>query len=89
MTVAGGKERGTAVLEVGGLLRASSQNVVTARLGRRPGVLEVEVNPVAQTATVVFDPARTSPPQLRDWVREYGSASTPSSPRCCPATRQP
>jgi len=33
-------------------------NVVTARLGRQPGVLEVEVNPVAQPATVVFDPHR-------------------------------
>lgn|SRR5262249_4842858 len=38
---------------------ASEQNAVTAWLCRRPGVLQVEVNPVAQTATVVFDPART------------------------------
>ena len=55
-----GKERATAILDVSGLYWASEQNVVTAMLQRRPGVLEVEVNPVSQTATVVFDPARTS-----------------------------
>ena len=53
------QERSTAVLDVRGLYWASEQNVVAAVLGRRPGVLEVEVNPVAQTATVVFDPGRT------------------------------
>ncbi|WP_433249515.1 heavy metal translocating P-type ATPase [Streptosporangium sp. CA-135522] len=67
-----GKERGTAILDVSGLQWASEQNVVAARLGRRPGVLEVEVNPVAQTATVVFDPARTSLAELRIWVIECG-----------------
>jgi Cu2+-exporting ATPase len=35
-------------------------------------VLEVEVNPVAQTATVVFDPARISLAELRTWVTECG-----------------
>ncbi|MFF5209559.1 heavy metal translocating P-type ATPase [Streptosporangium sp. NPDC000396] len=68
----GGKERSIAILDVSGLQWASEQNVVEARLGRRPGVLEVEVNPVAQTATVVFDPARTSLVELRAWVIECG-----------------
>ncbi|MFJ2028120.1 heavy metal translocating P-type ATPase [Streptosporangium sp. NPDC087985] len=67
-----GKERSTAVLDVSGLYWASEQNVLMARLGRRPGVLEVEINPVAQTATVVFDPARTSLAELRTWVIECG-----------------
>jgi Cu2+-exporting ATPase len=58
----------TVVLDVSGLLFASEQNVVTARLGRRPGVLNVEVNPVAQTATVAYDPDRTSVAELRDWI---------------------
>ena len=62
----------TAVLDVRGLQWASEQNVVAAVLGRRPGVLEVEVNPVAQTATVVFDPARTSLAELRGWVTDCG-----------------
>ncbi|WP_211591731.1 cation transporter [Microbispora sp. H10836] len=67
-----GKDRSTAVLDVSGLHWASEQNVVASRLGRQPGVLKVEVNPVAQTATVVFDLSRTSLAELRDWVRECG-----------------
>ncbi|WP_371784498.1 heavy metal translocating P-type ATPase [Streptosporangium subroseum] len=67
-----GKERSTAILDVSGLLWASEQNVVAARLGRCPGVLEVEVNPVAQTATVLFDPALTSLAELRARVIECG-----------------
>ncbi len=68
----GGKEHSTAILDVSGLRWASEQNVVVAVLGRRPGVLQVEVNPVAQTATVVFDPARTCLAELRAWVIECG-----------------
>jgi P-type Cu2+ transporter len=66
------KERATAVLEVRGMQWASEQNVVATVLRRRPGVLDVEVNPVAQTATVWFDPRQTSLAQLRDWVRDCG-----------------
>ncbi|MEV5542962.1 heavy metal translocating P-type ATPase [Saccharopolyspora shandongensis] len=68
----GHKESSTAVLDVRGLLWASEQNVVAARLGRRPGVRSVEVNPVAQTATVVFDPSRTNVRDLRRWVQDCG-----------------
>ncbi|WP_188195958.1 heavy metal translocating P-type ATPase [Nonomuraea sp. SYSU D8015] len=67
-----GKERSTAVLDVSGLQWASEQNVVVATLSRRPGVLHVEANPVAQTATVSFDPRRTSLAELRTWVIECG-----------------
>jgi len=66
------KDTSTAVLDVRGLQWASEQNVVAAVLGRRPGVLQVEVNPVGQTATVVFDPARTSLAKLRGWVTDCG-----------------
>ncbi|MGP3924910.1 heavy metal translocating P-type ATPase [Streptomyces sp. 8N616] len=66
------KERSTVVLDVRGLAWASQQSTVVAVLGRRPGVLEVEVNPVAQAATVVFDPRRTSLAELRRWVEECG-----------------
>ncbi|MHA4776592.1 heavy metal translocating P-type ATPase [Streptomyces sp. MSC1_001] len=68
----GGKERSTVVLDVRGLIRATQQNTVAAVLGRRPGVLDVEVNAVAQSATVVFDPSRTSLAELRGWVTECG-----------------
>ena len=62
----------TAVLHVGGLHYASEKAVVEGVLGDRPGVLGVEANPVAQTATVRFDPERTSLEQLRTWVQECG-----------------
>ncbi|MFI5614240.1 heavy metal translocating P-type ATPase [Amycolatopsis sp. NPDC051903] len=62
----------TVVLDVRGLLRASEQAVVATRLGRQPGVVALDVNPVAQTATVTFDPARTSVADLRRWVIECG-----------------
>jgi len=35
-------------------------------------VLDVTVNPVAQTATVTFDPSVTSVDELATWVRECG-----------------
>jgi Cu2+-exporting ATPase len=51
---------------------ASSKNVAEAVLSRRPGVLQVEANPVAQTATVSYDPSRTSVAELAGWVRDCG-----------------
>lgn len=62
----------TAVLEVSDVQWASSKNVAEAVLSRRPGVFSVEANPVAQTATVTYDPARTNIGELRGWVRECG-----------------
>ena len=62
----------TAVLHVGGLHYASEKAVVEGVLARRPGVLEVDANPVAQTATVTFDPTQTSVARLRGWVEECG-----------------
>ncbi|MHB1433920.1 MAG: heavy metal translocating P-type ATPase, partial [Streptosporangiaceae bacterium] len=66
-----GPER-SVVLEVDGLQWATEKNVVEAVLGRRPGVTGVEANPVAQTATVTFDPARTTVGDLAGWVRDCG-----------------
>src|SRR6266508_199617 len=65
-------KRTIAVLDVHPMLRGSEKAVVEAVLGRRPGVERVEANPVAQTATVVYDPARTSLADLRRWVEECG-----------------
>ncbi|OIJ27626.1 heavy metal translocating P-type ATPase [Nocardioides luteus] len=62
----------TAVLEVSGVHWASSKSVAESVLGRRPGVLAVDANPVAQTATVTFDPDLTDVTQLRDWIIECG-----------------
>jgi Cu2+-exporting ATPase len=66
------RQTATAVLEASGMLRASEEAVVEAVLARRPGVKEVEANPAAQTATVVFDPTETSVEELRRWVTECG-----------------
>src|SRR6266498_2856350 len=62
----------TAVLDVRGMLRASEKGVVETVLTRRPGVERVEANPVAQTATVRYDPDQTSLRELRRWVEECG-----------------
>src|SRR6266508_2080992 len=60
------------VLHVGGMYRASEKSVVETVLSRRPGVIRVEANPVAQTANVTFDTGRTSVAELRRWVEECG-----------------
>ena len=60
------------VLEVGGLNWATSKSIVETTLSDRPGVLDVDANPVAQTATVTYDPTRTSITELTDWVRDCG-----------------
>ncbi|MBA2366117.1 MAG: hypothetical protein H0V77_06675, partial [Actinobacteria bacterium] len=46
-------EKRTIVLDTRGLNWATEKNLVEAVLGRRPGVVEVEANPVAQSANVV------------------------------------
>jgi P-type Cu2+ transporter len=66
------KEQSTVVLDVRGLNWASEKAVVEAVLGRRPGVLRVDANPVSQTATVTYDPRATSLVELRRWVTECG-----------------
>jgi P-type Cu2+ transporter len=62
----------TTVLHVGGLHYASEKAVVEGVLSNRPGVVEVEANPVAQTASVTFDPSETSVAALRKWVQDCG-----------------
>src|SRR5215831_12313821 len=64
--------RETIVLDIRGVQWASEKARVEAILVRRPGVTSVDANPVAQTATDVFDPSLTSVRDLRDWVRECG-----------------
>ncbi|ANZ23485.1 copper-translocating P-type ATPase [Rhodococcus sp. WB1] len=62
----------TTVLEVGGLHWATSTPVIESALLRRPGVTAVEANAVNQTATVTYDPDRTSVAELSKWVRDCG-----------------
>jgi Cu2+-exporting ATPase len=51
---------------------ASEKGKVEAFLGGQPGVIGVEANPVAQTASVTFDPVVTSADELRERVVECG-----------------
>jgi P-type Cu2+ transporter len=64
--------KATAVLHVGDLHYASEKAVVERVLANRPGVERVEANPVAQTATVEYDPGTTSVEALQHWVVECG-----------------
>ena len=72
MTASVSSAEATTVLHVGGLHYATEKSVVEQVLRRRTGVVAVEANPVAQTATVTYDPARTSVGELRKWVEECG-----------------
>ena len=62
----------TAVLEVQGLHWATEKAKVESTLGRLDGVHTVVANPVAQTATVTYDPSATSVAELRRWVEDCG-----------------
>ncbi|MEO8698196.1 MAG: heavy metal translocating P-type ATPase, partial [Acidimicrobiales bacterium] len=61
-----------AVIEVSGVQWATQKQTIESVLGARPGVASVAANPVAQTATVRFDPSVTSIIDLQRWVRECG-----------------
>jgi len=60
------------VLHVGKQYRASEKAVVEAALERHPGVVSVEANPVAQTATVRYDATITSVRELRRAAERCG-----------------
>jgi Cu2+-exporting ATPase len=62
----------TTVLHTGGIYRGSEHLVLEEALRRRPGVLAVDANPAAQTATVTFDPGVTTVAELARWVEECG-----------------
>ena len=71
-TTAASPEPRTEVLHVGGLHYAGEKDVVERSLSHRPGVISVEANPASQTATVTYDPTRTSIEHLRAWIEECG-----------------
>src|SRR5262245_39834458 len=60
----------TAVMDTEGVQCASSAPRFEAALARRPGVASVQLNAVAQTATVQYEAAATSVAQLREWIDE-------------------
>ncbi len=62
----------TVTVDVGGLVSALSAAGVQKQLSRSPGVERVEVNYVGGSATVTFDPARTTIDAIKAQVRECG-----------------
>lgn len=76
-----GDRLATAVLEVKGLHWASGKAVIEATLGRLEGVRSVEANPVAQSATVSYDPSATNVGELRRWIEECGYHCAGHGPR--------
>src|SRR5674476_679569 len=82
----------TTVLHVGGLQWATSARGIEHTLTARPGVLQVDANALSQTATVIFDPTRTSLDELQGWIRECGyhcaGESVPTHV-CAPADQLP
>jgi Cu2+-exporting ATPase len=62
----------TDVVHLGALHYAGEAGVVERVLSQRPGVILVEANAVAQTATITYDPGRTSLDDLGAWVEECG-----------------
>jgi Cu2+-exporting ATPase len=61
-----------ATLHVGGLMGVMDGRAVERRLAARPGVLHVQANALNQTATVHYDPARTTLADLERFVVECG-----------------
>lgn len=62
----------TTVIDVSGVQWASSKARAQKVLCGRPGVKSFEVNPVAQTATVTYDPTMATVADLAGWVRDCG-----------------
>ncbi len=61
-----------AVLHVGGLMGVMDGRGVERRVAARPGVLHVQANALNQTATVHYDPDRTTLADLQRFVEECG-----------------
>jgi Cu2+-exporting ATPase len=59
-------------VEVQGLQWATSKAIIEKVLGGQPGITAVDANAVAQTATVTFDPSRTSVEQIGGWIIDCG-----------------
>ena len=62
----------TRTLDASGVQWASSKAVAEKILRQRPGVMDVSVNPVSQTATVTYDTAITDVGELAQWIRDCG-----------------
>jgi P-type Cu2+ transporter len=84
MTTVTDRTYSTVVLHVGNQYRGSEKLVVEKALRSRPGVIGVDANPAAQTATVTYDPQLESVEQLRRVVADGGfECAGCNVPGCC------
>lgn len=65
-------ESRTVTLVASGQQWANSKVVAEKTLGQRPGVIHVDLNPTAQTATIDYDTSVTTLQDLSEWVRKCG-----------------
>ena len=72
MTATADRIHSTVVLHVGRQYRGSEKPVVEKALRSLPGVIGVDANPAAQTATVTYDPQLSSVERLRRVVETCG-----------------
>jgi P-type Cu2+ transporter len=72
MTTVADRTYSMVVLHVGKQYRASEKLVVERALRSRPGVIAVEANPAAQTATVTYDPQLASVEGLSRFMSQCG-----------------
>jgi len=71
----------TVEIPVSGMTCAACQAGVQRALQRTPGVVDASVSLMLQNATVAFDPARTTPVQLVEVIRDTGyGAELPAAP---------
>ncbi len=67
-----GMRHETATVDVGGLFQVLDSALVARQLERLPGVHQVQVNYASGSATVTFDPSRTSLADIEARIRECG-----------------
>lgn len=62
--------------DIDGLTCAAEATRLGLRLSRLSGILHVTVNPVNEVAYIAFDPAATSPEQIRERIVAEGFGAT-------------
>ena len=72
------QEVGTAIFSLHNLGSPSCSSQVDSQLGKIPGVAEVNVNYVADTVEVKFNPAKVTAEEIRAFIKKLEHSSAPS-----------
>ncbi|XP_050305384.1 copper-transporting ATPase 1 isoform X2 [Anthonomus grandis grandis] len=72
-------ETGTIRVNIVGMTCQSCVNNIQGVIGKKPGVHNIKVNLSEKSALITFDPHKTNPQQICDWIDDMGfEASLPS-----------